>query len=110
MRLVVGCVLILIALPALAASDVGPDTPHADNPRFSAIPIPGDPRGIWLIDTYTGALAHCEFQSAEKQPQCTPWALAPGDSPFYRWDAETKKLIPMNEAAKRKEAEQPNSK
>jgi hypothetical protein len=32
----------------------------------------------------------------------------PGDSTFYRWDAETKKLIPVNEAARRKDAERQN--
>jgi hypothetical protein len=96
---------IALATPAFAASDAAPDMPHANNARFSAIPIPGDPKGIWLVDTFTGSLAHCEFLDADKEPKCTPWTPAPGDSPFYRWDAETKNLIPMNEAARRKDAE-----
>jgi hypothetical protein len=110
MRSLIVFAFIALAMPAFGASDAAPDTPHIDNARFSAVPIPGDPKGIWLVDTYTGSLAHCEFLDADKEPKCTPWAVAPGDNPFYRWDAETKKLIPMNEAARRKDAEHQDSK
>jgi hypothetical protein len=110
MRSLIVFAFIALTPPAFAASDAAPDTPHANIARFSAVPIPADSKGIWLVDTYTGSLAHCEFLDADKEPKCTPWALAPGDSPSYRWDAETKKLIPMNEAARRKDAEHQNSK
>jgi hypothetical protein len=105
MRSLIVFPFIALAIPAIAASDAAPDTPRADGTRFSAFPIPGDPKGIWLVDTYTGSVAHCEFLDADKEPKCTPWALAPGESPSYRYDPETKKFIPMNEAARRKDAE-----
>jgi hypothetical protein len=59
MRRVIGCVLIMMATKAFAAS--------GDSPRFSALPIPSDPKSVWLLDTYTGALSRCE--SNGRQPQ-----------------------------------------
>jgi hypothetical protein len=43
MRRVIGCVLIMMATKAFAAS--------GDSPRFSALPIPSDPKSVWLLDT-----------------------------------------------------------
>ena len=119
MRMILGCAFVVTAMPALAAegtpSSVPPARPplesvfRSDAPRFSAVPVPADPKSIWLVDTQTGSLTRCEFQTVDTVPKCTPWATVPGESPAYRWDAETKKLIPMNEAA-RKDAERQISK
>jgi hypothetical protein len=72
--------------------------------------VTGDPKSVWLLDTFTGSLSHCEFQAVNKQPLCSPWALAPGDSPAYRYDPAAQKLVPMNDAARRKDAESKSSK
>jgi hypothetical protein len=67
MRWMLGCVLIGLATPALAG-----------DARYSAIPIPSEPQSIWLLDTYTGALARCEAATLDASPMCTPWTAAQG--------------------------------
>jgi hypothetical protein len=77
--------------------------PPPDHPRFTATPVPGDTNAVWLLDTFTGSLARCEGAGRDKMPVCSPWASAPGEEPSYRYDPDTKKFIPMNEAARQRD-------
>jgi hypothetical protein len=59
---------------------------------------------LWLLDTQTGSLAWCvQSKSVNDVPTCSPWAETPGDEAAYRWDPDAKKLIPLNDAARKKE-------
>lgn len=104
MRYLVGIGILLLANlvhPASAA--------EANLPRFSGIPAPSNPNSIWLIDTFTGALSRCEARSLDAMPVCSPWASAPGANASYRYDPTSKNLIPMNDAARLKDAKQKKS-
>ena len=92
-------VFILFACGGLAnaASDSS-----ASRPRYSVTPIPGEPKGVWLLDTFTGSLSRCEFQDLKTVPVCSPWAAAPGEEARYRYDPQTDQFVPMNEAARQK--------
>lgn len=61
--------------------------------------------GIWRINTETGEVSHCLFDtptgSGERAITCSGWARGPSEEPRYRWDAENDELIPLNDAAKR---------
>jgi len=112
-RLFVGVVAILVA-PTFAIADppIEDQNPKpllgSSGPRFQLFPIPADPKSVWLVDTYTGALSRCEAQSLDATHKCSPWAQVPGESATYRYDPETKKMIPMNDAARRKDAAKQN--
>lgn len=99
MRWIFGFALVWLATAAIAGEA-----------RFSAIPVPSEPQCIWLLDTYTGALSRCEAGTLDASPICTPWTAAQGEQALYRYDPGTQKLIPMNDAAKRRDAASQNSK
>jgi hypothetical protein len=109
MRWMILFVGLAIAEPAFAAEKPAMPAP-LDSGRYTAISIPADPKSLWILDTSTGSLSHCEYQAIGAMPQCTPWTPAPDDKAI-RWgiDPETKKLIPLNEAARRWLADHPNS-
>jgi hypothetical protein len=92
-RIILAFAFVLVITPAFAASDT---------PRFSALPVPSDPKSVWLLDTFTGALSRCESSDLQTIPACSPWAAAPGEQATYRYDPQTQKLVPMNEAARRR--------
>ena len=102
MRIAIGCIVVALATPA-AASD-------APSTKYWGFPVPSDPKSIWLMDTNTGSLSRCESIDLTTSPTCSPWAIPPGENAAYRYDPELQKLIPMNEAAKRRDAERSNSK
>jgi hypothetical protein len=93
MRWIFGFALIGLATPAIAG-----------DARFSAIPVPSEPQSIWLLDTYTGAVSRCEASALDASPICTPWTAAQGTQALYRYDPGTQKLVPMNDAAKQRDA------
>lgn len=113
---VLACAMCLAATATRAATPKAtpdklveqPTTPTFNSTRFSATVSPSDPKSIWLLDTYNGSLSRCEAQNLDVAPKCSPWAEAPGASPYYRYDPETKKMVPMNEAARRRAASAPN--
>jgi hypothetical protein len=78
----------------------------AGDARFTALPVPSEPQSIWLLDTFTGAISRCEAATLETSPICTPWTAATGDQALYRFDPETQKLIPINDAARQRDAAQ----
>ena len=94
----------ILSCDALAADDP-PTSIDRANPRFAAVAASTDKKGIWLIDTIKGSLSYCQLEALDLQPKCTPWSSHPTDAPSYRYDPELKKLIPMNDAARQKEAE-----
>jgi hypothetical protein len=73
---------------------------HAQAKGIQAIPFQSNPPGIWLFNTETGQLSRCESSNINQAPLCSPWSMAPGSSPQYRYDPKTGKLIPLNEAAR----------
>jgi len=60
---------------------------------------------VWLLNVKTGSLSKCISESFNEPPKCSPWAEPPGNNPEYRYDLKTKKIIPMNKAARDKEKE-----
>src|SRR5579863_9403797 len=84
---------------------------HAEDRHsiFTAIPIPNDPKSIWVLNVETGSLAFCQALNANSVPLCSPWTAAPTDAPLYRYDLQTKKLVPLNEAARNEHPKFENS-
>jgi hypothetical protein len=92
-------ILTFILLPSLGHAK----TTTQSQSSYWLFPDSKNESGVWLLNTRTGSLSKCVFVSMEKPPECSPWANPPGDNPEYRYDVKTKKLIPMNEAARKKE-------
>lgn len=103
LRQVVILFFIAISTPALSqASDAIKDSKSAN---FWLFPDVGSNSGAWLLNTRTGSLSKCVFVSTNETPKCSPWANPPGENPTYRYDMKSEKMIPMNEAARKKENE-----
>jgi hypothetical protein len=83
-------------LPTFAAADP-PTYPAQTAARFSAIPKPSDPKGIWLLDTFTGALARCESGETNTLPACSLWAPGPSEQPraTHRYNPATGQIEPI---------------
>ena len=73
--------------------------------KYQLYPIGNTGSSVWLLNVETGALSKCTTESITESPTCSPWAEPPGKNPEYRYDPNTKKLIPMNEAARNKDKE-----
>lgn len=80
-----------------------------DTNRFTVIIDPSSPGSVWRIDTSNGAVSRCEAKALNAEPVCSPWSDTGSDQPIWRYDPQAKKLIPTNEAARRRAAEQKNS-
>lgn len=68
--------------------------------RYQLYPTGNTGNSAWLLNVETGALSRCVSESMDSTPICAPWAEPPGESPTYRYDIKTKKMIPMNKAAR----------
>ena len=75
--------------------------PQTDYPRYTVVPVPGSVNAVWLVDTFTGSLSRCEGAGTNKMPVCSPLASPSGSEPFYQYDPVSKKLVPMNDAARK---------
>ena len=73
--------------------------------KYQLYPIGTDGSSVWLLNVATGALSKCISESINDSPTCSPWEEPPGKNPEYRYDRKTKKLIPMNQAARDKDKE-----
>ena len=93
-------VLLFSTLQAYAADK----TKRIDS-EYKLYPIGLSNSTVWLLNIKTGALSRCISESFDESPKCSPWAEPPGDNPEYRYDLKTKKMIPMNKAARDKEKE-----
>ena len=107
MRLII---LFLAAITAFAtptsSADVWSFFQNDQSGRY--VGYPSAEGNLWLLDTQTGSLAWCvQAKSVNDVPTCSPWAKTPGDEAAYRWDPDAKKLIPLNDAARKKEANDP---
>ena len=100
MKKLLAIILILCALPVCADTV---QTPTVTKYQLYTIGIAGS--SVWLLNVETGALSKCISESITESPICSPWAEPPGKNPRYRYDRNTKKLIPMNQAARDKEKE-----
>lgn len=98
-------VLAALLIPELAA---GADAPPQ---RYTAFPVVSDPKSIWVLDTATGGIEHCEAQESAVKPLCSP--SAPAEA-MWRFDETTKQIVPANPAAeavqKERDARRQNSK
>jgi hypothetical protein len=98
-----------IASAANTASRPSLDEIFKTTPRYEAFPVPSDAKSVWLLDTYTGQLTHCEATGTNTMPLCSPWAEPPGPNPAYRYDPKSQKMIPMNDAARQRDLHQQKS-
>ena len=95
------CILLFTFIPCLSHANAI----NQSQSSYWLFPDSKNESGVWLLNTRTGSLSKCIFISTEKTPECSPWANPPGDNPSYRYDVKSKKMIPMNEAARKKEKE-----
>ena len=73
--------------------------------KYQLYPVGIKGSSVWLLNAETGTLSKCISESINESPVCSPWAEPPGKNPVYRYDRNTKKMIPMNQAARDKEKE-----
>ncbi len=71
--------------------------------KYQLYPIGTSGSSVWLLNVETGALSKCISESITESTKCSPWAEPPGKNPRYRYDPNTKKLIPMNQAARNRD-------
>jgi hypothetical protein len=65
---------------------------------------------FWRLNTSTGETSFCElpnlfvsiFSEKYGEPECSPWVGSYSESPKYKYDPKSDKLIPMNDAARKK--------
>lgn len=93
-------VILVITIAIQAHSE---SVQHPSHSKFQLYPTGNT--SAWLLNVETGALSRCVSESVDSTPICAPWAEPPGKSPEYRYDLKTKKMIPMNQAARNKEKE-----
>jgi len=95
--------VVTISTPALSRAE----SPIKDSlsANYWLFPDVSNNSGVWLLNLKTGSLSKCLFVSTNTTPECSPWANPPGANPVYRYDMKSKKMIPMNEAARKKETE-----
>ena len=90
----------------MSAFHVCADTTQASPvAKYKLYPVGITGSSVWLLNVETGALSKCISESINESPICAPWAEPPGKNPEYRYERNTKKMIPMNQAARNKEKE-----
>ena len=92
-----------VSLSNSVFADNAPKPESSD--KYWLFPIENDSSSAWLLNVKTGSLSKCVSKSVDVVPVCSPWAEAPGKNPTYRYDEKTKKMIPMNESARKKAME-----
>jgi hypothetical protein len=93
--------MVAILTLALAGAPVHGAAQSQPN-RYQAIPDTSTPKSIWLFDTATASLSHCESNDPNKEPVCSPWSPVPAYSAMFKWDPAAGRLVPTNDAARSK--------
>jgi len=88
---------ILVGLPGAAFADITPG-------RYTVMFDPTPARGVWRVDNATGSVSRCESSTLTADIVCTPWSEGAPDQALYRFDAAAQKLVPANDAARRRDA------
>lgn len=94
--------MFILSLPLLGRAD--DDIKNNKPSTYWLFPDTKNSSEAWLLNTKTGSLSKCTFTSTKSMPDCSPWTNANPDSneQSYVYDVTSGKLIPHNEAARKK--------